>query len=105
MWGHSDWDGEKKMSIGRWHLGWSRNAAIGVVWTDTGKIAFLFLGIALARGFPVKPPRSARKNPCGKMVAIPNSSHADFCVDVKDHAGECQSAHWNQDRDFCWCDK
>lgn len=32
----------------KWWLGWSRNIAIGVIWTKDGKIAIFFLGLTLA---------------------------------------------------------
>lgn len=40
--------------LGRWTLGWSRNVAIGVMWTNDGKIAFFFLGLTLSRGLPLR---------------------------------------------------
>lgn len=41
------------MKIGNWYLGWSRNVAIGVMWTPAGKVAILFLGITLAKGLDI----------------------------------------------------
>lgn len=38
-----------KIKFGNWTLGWSRNVAIGVVWTKHGEIAIFFLGLVLGR--------------------------------------------------------
>lgn len=40
------------MNLGAWTLGWSRNVAIGVMWTVSGEIAFFFLGLTLSKGLP-----------------------------------------------------
>ena len=34
----------------KWHFGWSRNIAIGVLWTKTGRVGILFLGLSIVRG-------------------------------------------------------
>lgn len=40
------------MKFGNWELGWSRNVAIGVIWTSDGKVAIFFLGLTLGRYLP-----------------------------------------------------
>lgn len=40
------------MNLGKWHLGWSRNIAIGIIWTRKGAICLLFLGLTLSKGLP-----------------------------------------------------
>lgn len=44
------------MKIGSWDLGWSRNVAIGVIWTADGKVAFFLLGLTLSRSLPRREP-------------------------------------------------
>jgi hypothetical protein len=38
-----------KMKIGNWYLGWSRNVAIGVIWTRKNSIAIMFFGLTLSK--------------------------------------------------------
>lgn len=40
------------MKVGSWDLGWSRNVAIGVIWTRDWKVAIFFLGLTLSRDLP-----------------------------------------------------
>lgn len=37
----------------RWWFGWSRNVAIGCIWTVDGKVAIFFLGLTVAN-YPSK---------------------------------------------------
>lgn len=41
--------------FGNWHLGWARQIAIGVIWTDRGAVGILFLGLTLSRNLRLKP--------------------------------------------------
>lgn len=48
------------MKLFGWDIGWSRNIAIGCIWTSPkyssnhsfGSIAFLFLGLTISKSFP-----------------------------------------------------
>lgn len=49
------------MKLLGWNVGWSRNIAIGLVWTapdevepDFRNFAFFFFGLTIYRKFPVK---------------------------------------------------
>lgn len=37
---------------GNWNLSWSRNVAIGVLWTRQGEVGIVFLGITISRNLP-----------------------------------------------------
>ena len=49
------------MKLFGWDIGWSRNVAIGCIWTTPkygarhgfGSFAFLFLGLTVSKNFPI----------------------------------------------------
>lgn len=59
------------MTLLGYHLGWSRNFALGVIWHTDGKWVLLLLGLALCR-VPDAPPAPYRHGPtpCGARRAM-----------------------------------